>query len=198
MKLNWVERGLVNNPLRRAGQYLEIQWFKSTLPVNAGAKILEIGCGRGAGAALILEKFQPASLYLLDLDPQMMRKAKAYLSTHAHANISFYVGDAVCLPFKEACLDAVFGFGFLHHVPGWRSGLAEIARVLKTGGVYYLEELYPSLYRNFITKNILVHPESDRFNSHDLREAFARNALTLQHTFELKKMGILGIGVKTR
>jgi len=43
MKLNRVERLVVNNPLRRAGQYLELQWFHKRLPMTAGAKILAIG-----------------------------------------------------------------------------------------------------------------------------------------------------------
>ena len=91
----------------------------------------------------------------------------------------------------------MFGFGFLHHVPAWRKGLSEIARVLKSEGKYYIEEFYPSLYQNLITKHLLVHPDSDRFNSSELREAFAETDLALVHTFELKRLGILAIGVKT-
>ena len=92
--------------------------------------------------------------------------------------------------------DAVFGFGFLHHVPDWRQGLSEIARVLKPGGVYYIEELYPSLYQNVITKRILLHPEHDRFTSDDLRKALDEAHLRLANAFELRKMGILGVATK--
>jgi len=92
--------------------------------------------------------------------------------------------------------DAVFGFGFLHHVPAWRDGLREVHRVLKPGGVYYMEEYYPSLYQNIITRRLTVHPEHDRFNSNDLRREFANVALDLRTTFELKRFGILGVGVK--
>lgn len=59
MKLNGVERLVVNSPLRRAAQYLEVMWFKRRSPLTAGSKILEIGCGRGAGARLINQKFKP-------------------------------------------------------------------------------------------------------------------------------------------
>jgi hypothetical protein len=59
-----------------------------------------------------------------------------------------------------------------------------------------MEEYYPGLYQNFITKHILVHPHRDRFNSQDLHQAFQNASLTLTHTFELKRMGILGVGVK--
>ncbi|MGD9041158.1 MAG: class I SAM-dependent methyltransferase, partial [Desulfobacteraceae bacterium] len=68
MKLNWVERVLANNPFRAALQRGEIQILKRKLPLKKGAKILEVGCGRGAGARLILKAFQPSLMCALDLD----------------------------------------------------------------------------------------------------------------------------------
>jgi ubiquinone/menaquinone biosynthesis C-methylase UbiE len=196
MKLNTFERWFVNSPVRQIKQHLVMQWFKSTVALPAGTTILEIGCGRGVGAKLIYETYQPIHLYLLDLDPQMIKKASRRLNGENKKPISFCIGDAARLPIKNDSLDAVFGFGFLHHVPAWRDGLAEVARVLKHGGVYFMEEYYPNLYQNFFTKHIVVHPDKDRFNSQDLHQAFQNVSLTLTHTFELKRMGILGVGVK--
>jgi ubiquinone/menaquinone biosynthesis C-methylase UbiE len=196
MKLNKMERWVVNSPLRRIGQYLVMQWFKRTVALNAGAAVLEVGCGRGIGAKLISEAYQPHSLYLLDLDLKMIKKANRRINGPNGKHIYFCVADAIRLPFRASSMDAVFGFGFLHHVTDWRDGLAEVVRVLKHGGVYFMEEYYPSLYQNFITKHILVHPNVDRFNSQDLHQAFQNAGLTLTHTFELKRMGILGVGVK--
>jgi ubiquinone/menaquinone biosynthesis C-methylase UbiE len=157
-----------------------------------------MGCGRGAGAKLILRTFQPAVLHVQDLDIEMIAKAKQYLGGAELKKISLSVGDAVGLPFQADSLDAIFGFGFLHHVPDWRSALAEISRVLKTGGLYYFEELYPGLYQNVITKHILLHPEHDRFSSYDLRKGLDKTSLILKHAFELRKMGILGVAAKDR
>jgi ubiquinone/menaquinone biosynthesis C-methylase UbiE len=196
MKLSFPERWFVNSPARRIGQHLVMQWFKRTVALKAGTTILEVGCGRGVGAKLIYETYQPAQLYLLDLDLRMIKKAARRLNGENEKPISFCAGDAARLPIRDDSLDAIFGFGFLHHVPAWRDGLAEVARVLRRGGVYFMEEYYPSLYQNFITKHILVHPEVDRFNSQDLHQAFQNASLTLTHTFELKRMGILGVGVK--
>jgi len=196
MKLNWVERWFVNSPIRLAVQSLEMQWFKKHLALEAGAEVLEVGCGRGAGAGLILANYAPAHLYLLDLDILMIEKARIYLSEVKTDSIVFGVANVNSLPFEDGCLDAVFGFGFLHHVLDWRRGLHEIARVLKKGGAYCIEELYPSLYQNFITKRLLVHPEYDRFKSKELHDALTRVNLNLTHTLESKYMGILGIGIK--
>jgi SAM-dependent methyltransferase len=196
MKLNSLERWFVNSPARRIGQHLVMQWFKRTVALKADTTILEVGCGRGVGAKLIYETYQPIHLHLLDLDPTMIRKASRRLNGENGKPISFCVGDAAGLPIRDNSLDAVFGFGFLHHVPAWRDGLVEVARVLKHGGVYFMEEYYPSLYQNFITKHIVTHPDKDRFNSQDLHQAFQNVSLTLTHSFELKRMGILGVGVK--
>ena len=196
MKLNKLERWAVNSPLRSVAQLLVMQWFKRALTLKTGKTILEVGCGRGAGAKLISEAYHPDRLYLLDLDLQMIQKANQRLNGQNENRLFFSVADAVRLPFKDDSLDAVFGFGFLHHVPEWQDGLAEVVRVLKHGGVYFMEEYYPSLYQNFITKHIVVHPDRNRFSSQELRQAFQDVNLSLTHTFELKHMGILGVGIK--
>jgi ubiquinone/menaquinone biosynthesis C-methylase UbiE len=196
MELNWLERIFVNSPIRLIMQSLEMRWFCRKLPPNTVGNILEIGCGRGAGAGLILEKFNPSGLYLSDLDIRMLRSARMYLGDKGRAKVHLCQSDAADLPFGNRRFDAVFGFGFLHHVLQWRKGLAEVGRVLKTGGAYYLVEFYPKLYQNVITKHMVVHPESDRFKSSDLKDALRELGLGLAHCFELNGMGIIGIGIK--
>ena len=196
MKLNWVERVVANNPFRAALQRGEIHLLKRKVPLKKGAKILEVGCGRGAGARLILSSFQPSMLCALDLDILMVQKARAYLSANEGKRVSLYVGDVFRLPFKDNALDAVFGFGVLHHVPDWRGAAAEIARVLKIGGIYFVEEFYPSAYQNFITRHLLVHPEEDHFFSHDLRNALEAINLPITEAIDFKKVGIVAVAVK--
>ena len=194
MKLNWAERLIVNNPVRVMIQRQIIKWIGKT--VAPGARILEVGCGRGAGACLLLEKFQPASLHALDLDRRMIRQALDYLNPEQKRRISLYVGDVFRLPYRDAVLDGVFGFGVLHHLPDWREGLREVARVLKPGGFYFLEEFYPQFYQNFLAKRLFLHPEHDRFYSHDLRQALEDCGLSLQQCLEQKQLGILAVVTK--
>ena len=196
MKLNWVERVVANNPFRAALQRGEIHLLKRKIQLKKGAKILEVGCGRGAGGRLILKSFQPSLLCALDLDILMIQKAKAYLSADERKRVSLNVGDVFRLPFKDRVFDTVFGFGVLHHVPDWRGAAAEIARVLKVGGIYVVEEFYPSAYQNFITKHLLVHPKKDRFFSPDLRNALAAVNLPIREAIDFKKLGIVAAAVK--
>lgn len=196
MKLNWVEKWVVNNPIRVLEQKLQIRRFKKAMPLKPGAAILEIGCGRGAGANLIDKNFNPAFLAAQDLDLDMVRKAKRYLPFSVESTIFLSVADATRIPFKDMSFDAVFGFGFLHHVPAWQKALHEISRVLKPGGIYYIEELYPALYLNFITRRLLLHPEENRFESDDLHRELNTAGLPLYDVLEFKRLGLLGVAVK--
>jgi len=196
MKLNWAERWVVNNPARVFQQRIEINAFYRMEQLTAGARVLEIGCGRGAGAALISEKFQPAIMHAMDLDFEMIKKAQKRFKNYNQMRAGVYAGDVLHLPYRDATFDAVFGFGVLHHVPDWRGGLAEIARVLKKGGCYFFEELYPSLYQNFITRHILLHPAENRFKSEDWKDTLQEMKLLVQRSVEQKKLGILGVAIK--
>ncbi len=196
MKLNWAERWAVNNPVRVMVQSQLIRWMNKVRVPGPEAVVLEVGCGRGAGADLLLKRFQPRTLHALDLDLKMIQQAKKYLSPVQRKKIFLCVGDVEHLPYGDHALDAVFSFGVLHHALNWRGGLAEIARVLKRGGMYFFEELYPSFYQNFVTKHVFLHPEQDRFVSREFKEALAKVNLAPLRCLERERVGILGIYIK--
>lgn len=193
MKLNWAERWAVNNPLRVVEQRLEIGWAKARSSIPQDFVGLEIGCGRGAGASLLLDAFKPRRLYALDLDPEMIRKARRYLTPEKQARVHLLVADSERLPLASETVDAVFGFGVLHHLPVWRDALVEICRVLKPGGTYVLEELYPSVYQNFLTRHVLLHPTEDRFDGRELRRGLTQAGFALNAQRELPGFGLLAV-----
>jgi ubiquinone/menaquinone biosynthesis C-methylase UbiE len=194
--LNWAERLVVNNPVRMAMQRMEMCWFMQAMRPPVAPVILEIGCGRGAGARLLMKKMHPFRVDAVDLDPAMVRNARDFLTASERTRIFLGVGDSTHLPFKTAAYDVVFGFGFLHHVPDWQAAVKEVARVLKPGGRYYMEELYPPLYLNGITRRLLVHPTENRFQSVDLKAVLSRAGLLLEASLESRFLGILGVTVR--
>ena len=116
----------------------------------------------------------------------MIRQAPATSTRSTAPQISLYVGDVFRLPYRDGALDGVFGFGVLHHLPDWRGGLREIARVLKPGGFYFLEEFYPQFYQNFLARRLFLHPEHDRFYSHDLLRPWKRRAFAFRAAWNKK------------
>jgi ubiquinone/menaquinone biosynthesis C-methylase UbiE len=193
MRLNWAERLVVNNPVRVAIQGHLIRWINKVAAIPPDSTCLEIGCGRGAGASLLLQQFLPRRLFALDLDETMIRQGQAYLARRRMDRIHLLVGDATRLPFPSGSMQAIFGFGVLHHLPDWQAGLAEITRVLAVGGVYFLEEFYPELYLNFLAKRIFDHPEANRFDSPTLHQALRGAGLDLIGRREISHFGILAV-----
>jgi ubiquinone/menaquinone biosynthesis C-methylase UbiE len=198
MKLNWAERWVVNNPLRVIQQGMIVRWMRDSTGPRHLEGVLEVGCGRGAGARSIVRELEPRHVYATDLDPAMVGRARTYLEPSERATISLASVNASCLPFPDGSLDAVFGFGVLHHILDWQTALAEIMRVLRDGGAYYLEELYPTLYQNFITKHILLHPRENRFSAKDFKDALAENGFSLIAARENEYLGIVAVCEKNR
>jgi ubiquinone/menaquinone biosynthesis C-methylase UbiE len=195
-KLNWGERLAVNTPVRVFQQYMEINWMARASQGKTFKRVLEVGCGRGAGAHLIKKTFRPDEIHASDLDVKMLGMATRYLSSPERETIFLCAADLLYLPYPDTSMDAVFGFGVLHHIPDWRRGLREVVRVLKPGGLYFLEEIYPTLYQNVLTRRILVHPRHDRFDGTDLRPALEQADLSLIAQWELKYVGILAVTQK--
>ena len=198
MKVNWLERLWVNSPVRLLVQRQETGFFKRLRDMAPGGHVLEIGCGRGVGAELILDAFRPRRVDALDVDPDMIHLAKRRRPRQQNGHLFFYVADAQYLPYTHACLDGVFNFGIIHHLEDWERGVREIGRVLKAGGGFYFEEIYPPLYANPLFRHLLDHPTENRFHGRQFRGALKAAGLALLPGYRETPFGILGVAVKER
>lgn len=196
MITNVVERLWVDGPWRTAFLMGEIRFFQTLCEVPPAARILEVGCGRGAGARLILKSYSPDSVDAIDVDPAMVKRARRWTRPRLASRLRFEVADAQALPFGDGSMDAVFNFGIIHHLEDWRRGIAEIARVLRPGGVFLFEEIYPALYAGFILRSVLVHPRKDRFDGPQFRAALEEAGLHLAEGCHETKYRILGAAVR--
>ena len=196
MKVNWPERLWVNSPLRFFIQQRETRFFKRLRNLEPGSRCLEIGCGHGAGARIILKTFQPSRLDGLDVDPVMIRLASRRQPQWTIDRLQFLVGDAQRLPYADGSMEAVFNYGIIHHLEDWEQGIREIVRVLKRGGGFYFEEIYPPLYANAITRRLLEHPTENRFHGPEYRAALQKGGLRLLPGYKETRFAILGVAVK--
>jgi MPBQ/MSBQ methyltransferase len=98
-----------------------------------GARVLDVGCGTGQQTGL----FAAASLAVtgVDISAGLVRVANRKLG----ANVCM-VSDACSLPFRGGTFDAVSCAGStVNHIPDFPRFFDEIARVLKPGGLVFLE-----------------------------------------------------------
>jgi trans-aconitate methyltransferase len=79
MKLNSVERALMNNPVRAAHQHhREAAWFRRLAGgALSGRHVLEVGCGRGVGSEVILDRLGAERVTAFDLDDSMVGKTRS-------------------------------------------------------------------------------------------------------------------------
>ena len=197
MKVSWLERLWVNSPVRKFVQLQEARFFRKIGTLPAGGKCLEIGCGCGVGARIISRSFVPASIHALDIDLDMLRTAQKRGTTWKNVPMHLLAGDAQELPFPDCSFDAVFNYGIIHHLENWQKGVTEIARVLKDGGMFFFEEIYPPLYANPLFLRILDHPRENRFHGPEYREALAASDLHLLGGYKESRFAILGAAVKS-
>lgn len=164
MKLNAVETALMNNPVRAASQrHFEariLHRFGGSIP---NGRALEIGCGRGVGGEIVLERFGAAALDGFDLDPAMVALAQQRLSRFGD-RVRLWEGDATSIEAPAGSYDAVFDFGIIHHVPDWPRAVAEVARVLRPAGRFYFEEVTRHALRRWTYRRFLEHPTENRFS----------------------------------
>jgi ubiquinone/menaquinone biosynthesis C-methylase UbiE len=103
--------------------------------VAGGGPVLEIGVGTGQLAVPLAARGVPVTG--LDLSRAMMdvliRKAGGA------APLPLVEGDATQLPFADGAFAAAYARWVLHLIPDWRGAIAEMARVVRTGGSLVLD-----------------------------------------------------------
>lgn len=178
MKLNFVERLLVNNSARTAVQrFYEGPLLRRLGGAVEGGIMLEIGCGRGAGLEVMMQQFRAAHVFGVDLDSLQIQRARKRLQGKYDGLFTLIRGDAEQLPFADRSFDAVFDFGVLHHVPDWQTGIAEIRRVLKPGGTFFFEEVTGAALKRWIYRTFLEHPAGNRFSEAEFLEEVVRQKM---------------------
>jgi SAM-dependent methyltransferase len=123
----------------RAFMGLYIQALEG-LPV-AGARVLEVGCGRGGGVRYVARYLDPVAVVGLDYSAQTVHRARALNSDVAR--LTFEQGDAERLPFADQSFDIVVNIESSHCYGNVEAFAREVARVLRPGGWFTFADLRP-------------------------------------------------------
>jgi SAM-dependent methyltransferase len=94
-------------------------------------RVLEVGVGTGLLALRLHEAGIP--VFGLDLSAPML--AKLVEKAGGVPPLPLVIGDATAMPFADGAFGAAYLRWVLHLIPDWRVALAEMARVVRPGGV---------------------------------------------------------------
>jgi len=109
MKLNLLGRLGTNSFLRALSQrYIETPMLRKMAAKEKYPLCLEIGCGRGVGAEIIVKQFSAEKVIATDMDPEQIDRAKRHLTNKFKDKVSLRVEDTMALDEPDNKFDAVF------------------------------------------------------------------------------------------
>jgi len=121
------EQGRIKSVLDESKSYIESD--------DTSLKALDVGCGTGN----ILEKLIPLfdKVVGIDLSQDMLSNA---VDNFQEGETPYLIrGRAADLPFPKNHFHMVSAYSVLHHLPQFDGAISEISRVLKPGGVLYID-----------------------------------------------------------
>lgn len=97
--------------------------------------VVEVGCGRGLGASLLLKSLHPRQVLGLDFHPEQVSRARALNAAPIRGGrLSFLQGPAEALPLPDGCCSKLYSLEAAQHFRSVPKFLWEAARVLRPGG----------------------------------------------------------------
>jgi SAM-dependent methyltransferase len=116
-----------------AGATMRRSRLLEILGLQPGEHVLDVGPGPGHYAFDMSSAVGNAG-HVAGVDNARNSLETAQRRCSGLTNVSFYLGDAVDLPFAEATFDAAISTQTFEYLPNVEAALAEIFRVLKPGG----------------------------------------------------------------
>ncbi|KAK4103360.1 hypothetical protein N658DRAFT_446008 [Parathielavia hyrcaniae] len=108
--------------------------------IQAGMKVLDVGCGVG-GPAREIAKFTDAHITGLNNNDYQIERATRYAAKEGLSNqLKFVKGDFMQMSFPDESFDAVYAIEATVHAPKLVGVYSEIYRALKPGGVFGVYE----------------------------------------------------------
>lgn len=102
--------------------------------------ILEIGPGPGFFSLEVARSVPDGKLILLDIQQEMLDKARKRLQSNGMKNVEFIKGDGRTFPFPDKHFDIIFMVTVLGEVEEKDLYIKEMRRVLKKGGRIVISE----------------------------------------------------------
>jgi ubiquinone/menaquinone biosynthesis C-methylase UbiE len=103
-----------------------------SVPLNE-LNVLEVGCGRGGGAAYVAGVFHPRNLIGVDFSTNLIQFCR---KNHSMPGLCFLTAEAADLPFHNETFDAVINIESSHSYQNEGKFLRSVARILRPEGYF--------------------------------------------------------------
>lgn len=113
---------------------LHDQHLRAAYGIQAANRVLDIGCGTGQTTREAARLASDGEAFGLDIDREMVARARELANRERVPNVRFEVGDAQAYPFRSGAFDvAISRFGTMFfNDPG--EAFRNIARAIRAGG----------------------------------------------------------------
>ncbi len=162
--------------------------LRKPLPEGRG---LDLGCGDGKLTKLILDRSGPRELVGIDMD-----RMETDIARELDLYEEVLTGDAGAMPFESESFDFVISNSVMEHIPNLEAVIAEVARVLRKGGILvttvptrgFHANLRGSFLPWIVRQDYLVSLDArlahfHYFTTSDWADVLGRNGMRLEHRF---------------
>ena len=112
--------------------------------LGQGDKVLDVGCGYGAGAVKFVKRYDVDAVTGIDVTPVRIASGQDYIAEHSVADrITLQEGDATAMSFGDESFHKVVSVECAFHFDTREAFLKEAARVLVPGGTLALTDIIP-------------------------------------------------------
>ncbi|MBX2825637.1 MAG: methyltransferase domain-containing protein [Gammaproteobacteria bacterium] len=110
-----------------------------------GKRVLDVGCGLGGADLLMVRDLHAAEVVGIDVEPAMVQRAtEAARAANLAERLDFRLVTPGAVPFDDDSFDVVFSKDSMVHIEDKRACYADLARVLKPGGVLAVGDWFGS------------------------------------------------------
>ena len=130
----------------------KLEQMARRLNIEPGSTVLDVGTGTGVFLPFLLRKIgRNGRIVALDIAEEMLKKAKA---KGFNGNIDYLCADVTDIPLDDEIFDTIVCYSSFPHFRDKPGALAEMNRVIKTGGRLFICHTSSRARINEIHRNI--------------------------------------------
>jgi 2-polyprenyl-6-hydroxyphenyl methylase/3-demethylubiquinone-9 3-methyltransferase len=193
----WWDDGVgVFSSLRFFVNPVRFGYFRRILAAEASRQALRTALDVGCGGGILSEDVARLGLAVTGVDPsaESIEAARRHAVTSGLA-IDYRVASGEALPFGDAAFDVVLCCDVLEHVDAIGPVLAEIARVLRPGGLLFFDTINRTFVAKLAVIKLMQEWPSTAFVPHDVHD-YRKFIKPAELRAALSRVGLVQHGIR--